>query len=499
MIRRLARPLAIAAIALLATTGCATLLDVSAPAGDNAAGVGWLGWYPGGPSISGNGRFSVFTGRRSALDPTFEVFRHDALTGTTARVTEDADGVPFGGSHPAISRDGRFVAFLTVATLVPGDTNLQSQYGWPGTDVYVRDMVTGAFSLVSLEPDGGPFVTGGLESFQGSVLISADGRYVAFARESFQGRTSYSSIYVRDRTAPAPVAVAGGYTTLRAMSGDGLHVALDDHSTCSGSGPCPTIPGIRVVDWKAATTFQIDCDSGGAIGLSDDARYVAVTQAERPGCLAGLVRLDRHHPSSPKPFPVPVPPGSAPTSMAMSSDGARVAFATSGALLPEDTNGFTDVYTGDFGTGAVGIASRTALNGSADGNSMGVGLSADGRYVTFGTLATNLLAGDSDGVEDVIETPTFRPTPSPGLIATLAPGQTALLTVHGQGFSPETTVQVLGGGANVDHVTVLNGTRLDVTISIGPDASPGTRDLHLVTSGPYGDTGGFCFGCLTVT
>ena len=70
---------------------------------------------------------------------------------------------------PAISADGRFVAFDSVATnLVPGDTN-------GAADVFVRDRQTGTTRRVSVGP-------GGVQGNDVSVTpaISADGRFVAF-------------------------------------------------------------------------------------------------------------------------------------------------------------------------------------------------------------------------------------------------------------------------------------------------------------------------------
>ena len=72
---------------------------------------------------------------------------------------------------PAISADGRFVAFGSDATnLVPGDTN-------GSDDVFVRDRQTGTTRRVSVGPGG---VQGNGASFD--PAISADGRFVAFAR-----------------------------------------------------------------------------------------------------------------------------------------------------------------------------------------------------------------------------------------------------------------------------------------------------------------------------
>jgi Tol biopolymer transport system component len=71
---------------------------------------------------------------------------------------------------PAISGDGRFVAYDSAATnLVAGDTN-------GGEDVFVRDTTTNKTQRVSLSSSGAQ-ATGGDSD---TPAISADGRFVAF-------------------------------------------------------------------------------------------------------------------------------------------------------------------------------------------------------------------------------------------------------------------------------------------------------------------------------
>jgi Tol biopolymer transport system component len=88
---------------------------------------------------------------------------------------------------------------------------------------------------------------------------------------------------------------------------------------------------------------------------------------------------------------------------AISSDGFIVAFETREALLPEDTNGVEDIYVVDRRTGEVRPASRSFQNIFGNGASKRPSISADGRFVAFQTLATNL-AGilDQNSAEDVV-------------------------------------------------------------------------------------------------
>jgi len=92
---------------------------------------------------------------------------------------------------------------------------------------------------------------------------------------------------------------------------------------------------------------------------------------------------------------------------ALSADGRFVAFFSSSTnLVPGDTNGSEDVFVYDRMTGAterVSVASdgsqSVSLGGCSDGAS--VAMSADGRYVTFVSDASNLVADDTNAKCDV--------------------------------------------------------------------------------------------------
>src|SRR5204862_6499305 len=79
-----------------------------------------------------------------------DVFVHDRPSGTTERVSVNSDGAEGDGSseRPTLSADGRYVAFSSSATnLVPGDTNGQS-------DVFVHDRQTRTTERVSVASAG---------------------------------------------------------------------------------------------------------------------------------------------------------------------------------------------------------------------------------------------------------------------------------------------------------------------------------------------------------
>ena len=146
-----------------------------------------------GPSISADGQLIAFTSsawldeehHRSArrtvkaqpLQPNGElrnVFVRDLARGTTRRISRTNRGDPNGPSYlPAISQDGRWIAFVSNATdLVAGDKNELS-------DVFLHDLHTSKTSLVSRSASGEP--ANGASS---RPAISANGQYVAFESDA---------------------------------------------------------------------------------------------------------------------------------------------------------------------------------------------------------------------------------------------------------------------------------------------------------------------------
>jgi Tol biopolymer transport system component len=268
------------------------------------------------PVISGDGRYVFFISRASNFYPgdgpaSGELFMHDRQTGTTERIlkpaahgdytitpdaryiaylgtgnggyavfvydrqtgTNELVSVPLPGkgldgqsTSPAISADGRYVAFSSYATvLVSGDTNRKA-------DVFVRDRVARTTERVSLSSLGAQ-ANGDSHSFPfpNSVAMSADGRFVGFSSSasnlvpgdtntcSVQYYYSYTSpgqcpdIFVRDRqehtTTRVSVNNAGGQTTdvsfQPLMGSDGTVItflSLAKNLAPGGTIPCSAFP-----------------------------------------------------------------------------------------------------------------------------------------------------------------------------------------------------------------------------------------------------------------
>jgi len=134
----------------------------------------WWAW--GRPAISHDGRYVAFRGGAENLVPndgngTFDVFVHDRVTGTTELVgvsPTGSSGIGGDSSLPAMTPDGRYVSFSSAADLVDGDDNGLS-------DVFVRDMGPAlGIGGLAVQPTGGAAIAvSGWASLAGSVISSA--------------------------------------------------------------------------------------------------------------------------------------------------------------------------------------------------------------------------------------------------------------------------------------------------------------------------------------
>lgn len=254
-----------------------------------------------GASISANGRRVAFVSRASDLvdgdEPgTSDVFVRDVRKGITIRASLDlAGGNPDASSKNAdISANGRFVAFDSLASdLVEGD-------GGGINDVFVRDLATSRTVRASVDMSGGdPDQT----SHEGS--LSANGRYVAFssyASDLIPGDGNGElDVFVRDLVAGTTTRVsvdvdggdANGPSANPDISADGRRVAFvsyasdlvpDDGNLCF-SPPLVSCGDVFVRDLTTGTTIRASVDASGGdandhswdASISPDGRLVAFT------------------------------------------------------------------------------------------------------------------------------------------------------------------------------------------------------------------------------
>jgi Tol biopolymer transport system component len=136
-----------------------------------------------GPAISGDGRFVAFESEATNLAPfppgrlaSFHIFVRDRQAGTTVMADVTSAGTPANvdSFDPTISGDGRYVSFMSFATnLVPGDVNRC-------TGIYTRDLVTSTTVREDVTSSGAFGVCGSISIGSYRPSLSGDGRYVAF-------------------------------------------------------------------------------------------------------------------------------------------------------------------------------------------------------------------------------------------------------------------------------------------------------------------------------
>jgi Tol biopolymer transport system component len=163
----------------------------------------------GSPSISGDGRFVAFASDATNLDENNlnikDVFVRDTQAGTTTLVSRASGpaGTPSDGfsGDPAISADGRFVAFESEA-------NSLTDANRPGENIYVRDQLASTIALVSRASGAAGAAADGTSD---SPAISGDGRLVAFDSDadnlSTEDNDAFFNLFARDVLSALPGAV----------------------------------------------------------------------------------------------------------------------------------------------------------------------------------------------------------------------------------------------------------------------------------------------------
>ena len=344
-----------------------------------------------------------------------------AHAGPMERVSVDSWGLQGNGDSfsPAISADGRFVAFDSAATdLVDEDTN-------SATDVLVFDRQTGEIARVSV-------ATGGTQADAGSFLpsLSASGRYVAFESDApnlVDGDTNVAAdIFVHDLQTGDTVRVSvatgdfqgndGSY--LASISADGRYVSFDSDATDLVSDDTNAAADVFVHDLQTGETVRVsvssdETESDGssyAARISEDGRYVTfVSDATNlvAGDTNGVPDVFVRDQASGETVRASLANGGGEGndgsySPAISGDGRYVVFDSDATnLVADDTNGAADVFMHDLVTG---VTTRVSVSNSGDqgnGHSFMPTISAEGRHVAFWSEAANLAAGDSNLVPDI--------------------------------------------------------------------------------------------------
>lgn len=320
------------------------------------------------PSISADGRFVAFESTATNLVPAdtnnnSDIFVRDRLTNITTRISVNSTGNQgnFDAFNPAISADGRFVAFESNSTnLVSGDTNNTS-------DIFLHDRLNGNTTRISVDSTG---QEGDRPSLNPS--ISADGRLIAFESNSTNlvaGDTNNTSdIFIRNietnTTTRVSVNSTGNQGNIGSfnpsISANGRFVAFDSLADNLVAGDTNSTRDIFVREIQTNTTTRVSVNSSEI-----QANFGSI-------------------------------------SAAISADSRFVAFQSNASnLVTGDTNGTSDIFVYDRLTNTTSMASMNSTGDRANRSSFKPSISADGRFVAFDSLADNLAAADTNGTNDI--------------------------------------------------------------------------------------------------
>jgi hypothetical protein len=301
---------------------------------------------------------------------------YDAEPGIESYVTREVSIGPAGGNDAfnatfeKASADGTLVFFSTEEALVEGDTDRRN-------DVYMRNMVTGTTTLVSIGEAACAPACGNGPVDAGFAGASADGSKVFFVTEEKLAAADTDSsvdIYTRDLSNETTSLVSVGSSScapacgngpfdaaLRGVSADGSHVFFTTAESLS-SADTDSFVDTYSRDLASETTTLV---SQGGSGCA-------------PACGNGTK--------------VPIFQGS-------SQNGSRVFFSTDEPLVGADKDAATDIYSRDLPNGPTtlisGGSSQTLTASFA-------AATADGSKVFF-TTAESLLPEDEDEANDVYE------------------------------------------------------------------------------------------------
>ncbi|MDQ3756879.1 MAG: DUF6531 domain-containing protein, partial [Actinomycetota bacterium] len=394
------------------------------------------------PVVSGDGRWVAFESEADNLVPLDtngekDVFVHDRLTGITERVSvSDSEAQSAGGwvdsFDPSISEDGRYVAFISGATnLVPGDTN-------GAEDVFVRDREAGTTTRVNVANglSGGEANASALEAD-----LSEDGRHVAFSTYATNLGTSdtngVADIYVRDIDGgvtervstpfmtPSGEVVGGTFGSRDpSISSGGRYVAFEsDVETFEGGGnpdnnfTWDVFFHDRNASWgsvRVSTKAPFWEDTGGTSRnpeISSFGDYVvfestSTDMVSGDNDTNGTWDVFRYRESDSSMRRVSFNSSGAqlngPSFDAGVSGGGFIVFRSSATnAVANDRNGVDDVFLRDVEHGTTTLLSHDADGHQANNTSMNPSVSADGMHVAFTSFATNLISADTNRGMDV--------------------------------------------------------------------------------------------------
>ncbi len=363
----------------------------------------------------------------------------------------DGNEADFGGAFFATGDADFFIDRSTISNNQGGGVHSHSHF----TNTIVN-------STFSENVGGKGAIFNSRNSFEGNSfapVISADGRFVAFESESgtlVPGDTnSVSDIFVYERATGRIERVsvasdgtqADSFSFEPSISADGRFIAYRSHASNLVPADTNGSRDIFVFDRLTRQTTRVSVSSTGA----------------------------------------QVPAGSRTEQPAISADGRYVAFwSNANNLVSNDTNGNVDVFVRDLLNQTTERVSLTSGNFQISGDSLGVSISDDGRFVTFTTDANNVVSGDTDSIISV-----FLRDRSANSTLRVADGEKPQLSGNGRfiAFQSSSPLVVSGDTNNTSDVFVYDIANFSLEriskSAAGTQGNGGSSDPKLSRDGKY--------------
>jgi TolB protein len=356
-----------------------------------------------GAQLTDNGHFVVFASAASNLveadnNGLTDVFVRDLQAGRTKRVSVSSTGGESNGfsGSPLISANGRFVVFVSGASnLVAGDDNELE-------DIFVRDLQTGMTQRLFLDD----VLQKHLEP-EGTNLsltsLSDDGRFVAF----YLGFREVDAL-VSDLKTGVTQYVGFGNSYYPTLSANGRFVAF---LGIEGRGCNEDPNGFGLRDLKTGLMRCLLQSQEGFLGapiISADARFLAYSANDLHGSspfgtkgvyVEDVNTLEGRLVSVNR---AGIAGNGDSYSNDLSANGRFVAFTSLASdLVKGDNNAASDVFVRDLKAGVTRRVSVNSVEREGNKGSRGASISAKGHLVAFTSDASNLVKGDNNGVSDV--------------------------------------------------------------------------------------------------
>ena len=328
-------------------------------------------------TVSQDGRVTVFTTNYDTLIPGdgngySDVFAFDRVTKQTELISRGPDGKAGNNlSHRAsVSPDGRYVAFTSLAKNLLADASLTDCGGTPCINVFVYDRVTKKQTLANLNTLGQRIGIDERMSFEFGPILSRDGKSVVFTTEHpiEPGDTNNNQdVAVRD--------LSTGVTRIASTNNDGQVVTSgNNEATMSYDGRYVAFTAFSpLVPEDTNETFDVyrrDMQTGNIMLISKTMNGGIANRASNQAVISG--------------------------------DGQFVAYISRATnIVPGDTNENNDVFVYNVQTGTTQRINVTSRGNQAVGETYYPDISYDGRYVVYGSLASNLVPADSNDAIDI--------------------------------------------------------------------------------------------------